>query len=76
MNPANFKPKDIKTHQCINCTNEIEFWKDDIKIKCPSCGHTTFNPNLGNTCLVWCKSAEKCLGKGEIKEWIEKKGKG
>lgn len=72
MNPAYFKPKDIELHKCIHCGKEIEFWKDDIKIKCRSCGQVNFNPNIGNTCLVWCKSAEKCLGNDDMKEWIAK----
>ncbi len=73
MNPGYFKPKDIQVYKCINCKQEIEFWKDDIKIKCSKCGQVNFNPNLGNTCLVWCKEASKCIGKEvDIKEWIEK----
>ncbi len=73
MNPGYFKPEDIKIHKCINCKKEIEFWKDDIKLACPNCGQVNFNPNLGNTCLVWCKEASKCIGKEvDVKEWIEK----
>ena len=72
MNSAFFKPKDVKLLTCINCGKEIEFWKDDIKLKCRSCGQTNFNPNIGNTCLAWCKSAEKCLGNEDIKEWMER----
>lgn len=72
MNAAYFKPKDIKSHKCINCGKEIEFWKDDIKRKCPSCGHSNFNPNIGTTCLVWCKKAAECLGNEDIKEWMAK----
>ena len=72
MDPANFKPEDIKLNQCVNCHKEIEFWKDDIKVKCPFCGHINFNPNLGNTCLVWCKEAARCIDNDDITEWQKK----
>lgn len=72
MDPARFKPEDIKYRQCINCSAEIEFWKDDVKLPCPECKQVNFNPDIGNTCLSWCKEAEKCLGNSDIKEWIEK----
>jgi hypothetical protein len=71
MNSGFFKPSDIKIQNCIFCNYEIEFWKDDIKLKCRSCGKTNFNASLGDTCLVWCKSAERCLGNDDIKEWIK-----
>lgn len=71
MNPAHFKPGDIQLHNCIHCGVEIEFWKDDIKIRCAACGQVNFNPNLGNTCLVWCKSAAACVGNADIYDWIK-----
>lgn len=71
MNPANFQPQDIKTHNCIHCGMEMEFWKDDIKIRCPACNQFNFNPGLGNTCLTWCKSAADCLGNNNIHEWMQ-----
>jgi len=74
MNPAYFKPKDIKINKCVNCGKEIEFWKDDIRLKCRSCGHVNFNPNIGNTCLVYCKKAAECLGSDDIKEWLKRQG--
>ena len=73
MSSKYFKLNDIKEYKCIHCGTVIEFWKDDIKVKCSKCGKENFNPNLGNTCLVWCKEASKCLGKEvNVKEWIEK----
>jgi hypothetical protein len=72
MDPAHFKPEDIKEHSCISCGAELEFWKDDVKITCHECNHINFNPNLGNTCLCWCKSASICLGNNDIHEWIKK----
>jgi len=75
MSARFFKFDDIKTSTCICCGYELEFWKDDIKVKCPNCKHFNFNPDIGNTCLVWCKSADKCLGNSDIKEWMKKNNK-
>ena len=76
MSPRFFKHSDVKERNCIHCNKTIEFWKDDIRVTCHSCGKVNFNPHLGNTCLVWCKSAAQCLGSDDIKEWKEKqKGK-
>lgn len=72
MGPAHFKPDDIKFRQCVHCRTEIEFWKDDVKLICSACKQVNFNPDIGNTCLAWCKEAEKCLGNSDIKDWIKK----
>ena len=72
MDPSFFKIEDIQNHNCIKCGNEIEFWKDDIRLNCPNCGQENFNPNLGNTCLVWCKEAAKCVGNEDINLWLAK----
>ena len=76
MDPAFFKPNDIQIHKCLVCGQDLEFWKDDVKLCCNHCGHHNFNPNLGNTCLIWCKEAARCVGNDDIVEWLKKnKGK-
>ncbi len=70
MSPGFFKPSDVKIRRCINCGGEMEFWKDDIKLKCLTCGQINFNPDIGKTCLVWCKKADECLGNYDIHEWM------
>ena len=69
MDPAYFKPTDIKLGPCLGCGIELEFWKDDVKISCHGCGQVNFNPNLGNSCLVYCKKADECVGNNDIEEW-------
>jgi hypothetical protein len=69
MNSGFWQPKDIKEHPCSSCGAAIEFWKDDVKVKCDKCGSENFNPSLSNLCLSWCKSAAKCLGNSTIDEW-------
>jgi hypothetical protein len=73
MDPANFRPEDIKLQKCCNCGHEIEFWKDDVYLKCDSCGQENVNPALGNTCLTWCKSAAQCIGDSGIERWLKEK---
>ncbi len=75
MDPAFFKFEDIKIHNCLECQRKLEFWKDDVSITCPDCGHKNFNPNLGNTCLSWCKEAAKCVGNEDINDWLARHSK-
>jgi ribosomal protein S27AE len=69
MDPAYFKPDDIKLRQCVKCGAEVEFWKDDVRMACDSCGTMNFNPDIGSTCLAWCEKAVECIGNSDIIEW-------
>lgn len=71
MDPGFFKPDDIQVKKCIHCGEELEFWKDDVRLECPACKQINFNPNIGKTCLVWCKKAAQCLGNNDITEWLK-----
>jgi hypothetical protein len=51
---------------CPSCGNKVEFWYDDRKRKCNSCGET-IQPSLEalikyNNCASACKMARQCLG--------------
>ena len=72
MNPENWKFDDIKQISCKKCGQPIEFWKDDVKIKCRKCGLYNFNPDLDNTCLSWCDKAVECIDNMDIDEWKKK----
>lgn len=76
MDRANFKPDDVKLRECLKCGEEMEFWKDDVRLACGACGHANFNPDVGNTCLAWCEQAEDCIGSSDILEWKRKTGGG
>jgi hypothetical protein len=39
----------------------IEFFKDDLRRTCPSCGAKTVNPKNDLACAAWCKEAAACL---------------
>ena len=78
MDPAYFKIEDIRTQKCTSCTGDMEFWKDDVFLVCPSCGTRNTNAGVQNTCLAWCKEASACIGNKDIEEWLilQKKKKG
>jgi predicted RNA-binding Zn-ribbon protein involved in translation (DUF1610 family) len=79
MDPAHFKPEDIRMQNCTSCGGELEFWKDDVFLVCPACGTKNTNARVQNTCLAWCKDAAACVGSRDINEWLcmreEEKGK-
>lgn len=57
-----WKPDDIFEVECPGCGTLVEFWKDEPRVKCPSCKHVIVNPKLDLGCAEWCKYAEECLG--------------
>jgi hypothetical protein len=70
MDPANWKFEDISIRKCPGCSSEIEFWKDDVKLTCQSCGLNVFNPALHKSCLSWCPRAGECISDASVDEWI------
>ena len=66
-------PDDIFTIECPKCGNAVEFFKDDIRRRCQSCGHMFLNPRLDLGCARWCQYANQCVGtidKEEFKDII------
>jgi hypothetical protein len=55
-------PEDIFESACAHCGQPIEFFKNDPKRRCPSCGKFTLNPKKDLSCGDWCHSAEECIG--------------
>jgi len=56
-----WKPEDIFESMCAHCGRSVEFFKDDLKRRCPACGKDTLNPKNDLACAAWCKSAAQCL---------------
>ena len=56
-----WKPEDIFESPCANCGKNMEFFKDDLRRKCPHCGEFTVNPKNDLACAAWCKHAKECL---------------
>ena len=57
-----WKPDDVFELPCPHCGQAIEFWKDDPRLKCRSCGETVENPRFDLGCATWCQYADGCLG--------------
>lgn len=57
-----WKPGDIFDVSCPQCGKEIEFFKDDVRRKCKSCGSQVTNPKIDFGCAEWCNYAEQCVG--------------
>ncbi len=72
MDPAHFKPEDIFLYPCGKCKEELEFWKDDVKLTCAKCGYENTNPHIDKTCLSWCDKAAECIDNQDIQEWKTK----
>lgn len=56
-----WKPDDIYRVPCAHCGEEIEFFKDDLRRKCPHCGGFTVNPRNDLGCAKWCRYGAECL---------------
>lgn len=57
-----WKPEDIFEEPCPHCGKLIEFWKDDVTVRCPYCRQYAKNPRFDPGCAAWCSYASKCLG--------------
>ena len=51
---------DIYEIECPCCGDQIEFFKDDARRVCPSCGSRVTNPRFDLGCAAWCSAAEQC----------------
>jgi len=56
-----WKPGDIFEAECPKCGGKVEFFKDEVRRKCP-CGHEIVNPKMDLGCAEWCQYAEQCIG--------------
>ena len=48
--------------KCPECSEGVEFFKDDTTRKCGNCGHKFVNPKMDFGCASYCQHAEQCLG--------------
>lgn len=56
--------EDVYDIKCPHCGNMIEFFKTDIRLRCPSCRERVANPKFSMGCAEYCAYAEQCLGPG------------
>lgn len=56
-----WKPSDVFEKPCPHCGHVLEFWRDDISVRCRQCGNRVFNPRFDPGCAAWCAYAEQCV---------------
>lgn len=54
------RSESITTRMCPNCGGEVEFFSDDLEVKCQNCSHTLYN-EVSNICVSWCQHALQCI---------------
>ena len=60
---------DIFDVSCPRCGIEVEFFKDDARRRCPSCGLRISNPHREVRCDQWCGAAEQCsIGRSALSD--------
>ncbi|MEW6202403.1 MAG: phosphohydrolase [bacterium] len=64
----------ISVHPCPNCGYAVEFFSDEIRVKCPSCKTYVTKERLP-TCIEWCKAARECIGEERWKALMEQMDK-
>ncbi|GAB4258303.1 hypothetical protein [Deferrisoma sp.] len=53
--------------ECPKCHTPIEFFKDEVRRRCKSCGEVVFNDRMDLGCAKWCPSAASCVGPDAVK---------
>ncbi|MGC8603552.1 MAG: phosphohydrolase [Desulfomonilaceae bacterium] len=62
QDPRYWKFDAIFDVECPNCGSKIEFFKDETRRKCKSCGQYILNPKMDFGCAAYCKFAKQCFG--------------
>ncbi|MEJ5377473.1 MAG: HD domain-containing protein [bacterium] len=57
-----WRPGAVFEVDCPQCGSPVEFFKDETKRKCRTCGHSLVNPKMDFGCAAHCKFAAQCLG--------------
>jgi HD superfamily phosphodiesterase/predicted RNA-binding Zn-ribbon protein involved in translation (DUF1610 family) len=71
-----WRAEDIFEVECSGCGNSIEFFKDEVSLKCKKCGRQIINPRLDTGCTKWCQYGKECMENrnnfdfGSIKELL------
>jgi len=51
----------ISYHPCPHCGKPVEFFSDEMRLKCPHCRGEVVKEESPN-CVMWCEAARECLG--------------
>jgi ribosomal protein S27E len=67
---GNIRTPTLKVKRCPECGGEVEIFSTDFSVKCKDCGFTIYEEL--ESCIQWCKYAEKCVGE-EVYRKLKKK---
>ncbi len=59
--------------ECPECSEIIEFFKDDTWRKCKKCSTVVHNPHMDFGCALHCPYAEECIGALPEELWEKRK---
>lgn len=62
QDPRYWKFDAIFDAECPHCGGVVEFFKDETRRTCKSCGQKVLNPKMDFGCAAHCKFAEACFG--------------
>lgn len=51
----------ISYHPCSNCQKPVEFFSDEVRVRCPHCKTIVVKEQMPS-CVQWCQAARQCLG--------------
>jgi DNA-directed RNA polymerase subunit RPC12/RpoP len=51
----------ISYHPCPQCSKPVEFFSDEMRLRCPHCKTVVEREQTPN-CIQWCQAARECLG--------------
>ena len=51
----------VSTCSCPNCGAEVEFFSDEMRVKCPRCRKYVDQQEVPS-CAQWCAVARECIG--------------
>ena len=57
---ARLKTPTLVEKKCPVCGSDIEMFSVDVTAVCENCGFVAYNDT--QSCIQWCKYAEKCFG--------------
>ena len=56
-----FRNLSVSYHPCPNCGKPVEFFSDEMRVRCPACKTLVVKENAPS-CIQWCSAARECLG--------------
>ena len=62
QDPRYWKFDAIFEAHCPNCNASVEFFKDETRRRCKTCGQFVLNPKMDFGCAAHCKYATQCFG--------------